>query len=50
MQLHKEHIARAIKALEYYRDRVAGSEYVWDRYEETVKALEAYQDEYSTED
>ena len=50
MQLHEDHIARAIKALEYYRDRVAGSEYMYDRYEETVAALKAYQDQYSTED
>ena len=50
MQLHDDHIYRAIKALEYYRDTQAGHEYIWDRYESTIKALKAYQREYSTDD
>lgn len=50
MQLHDDHIYRAIVALEYYRDNQTGHDFIWNRYDETIRALKAYQDQYSTED
>lgn len=50
MQLHDDHIYRAIVALEYYRDNQTGHDLIWERYDETLRALKAYQDEYSTTD
>lgn len=47
MQLQDDHLYRAILALEYYRDNMTGHDYIWDRYDSTVRALKAYQENYT---
>ena len=49
MQIPQDHLYRAIQALAYYRDNVTGHDDIWDRYDETIKALEAYRQNYSTD-
>ena len=49
MQLPQDHLYRAIQALAYYRDNVTDHDVIWDRYDEAIKALESYRQNYSTE-
>lgn len=50
MQLSQDHLLRALRALAYYRDNMTGHDVIWDRYDEAIKAIEAYRENYSTEE
>lgn len=49
MQIPQNHLYRAIQALAYYRDHVTDHDDIWDRYDEAIKYLEAYRQNYSTD-
>ncbi len=50
MQLSQDNLLRALSALAYYRDNVTDHDVIWDRYDETIRAIEAYRQNYSTEE
>jgi len=49
MRLKEEDITRLILACELYKNST-GSEYMWDQYDELVKTLKTYLEQYSTDD
>ncbi len=49
MRLKEEDITRLILACELYKNST-GSEYMWDQYDQLVKTLKTYLEQYSTDD
>jgi hypothetical protein len=49
MRFSETDIDRLIKACEQYKI-LTGSDWIWDQYEELVKKLKTYRDQYSTEE
>jgi hypothetical protein len=49
MQLSPDTLLRALQALKYYQENQTGdSEEIWDRYENAIKEVERYRENYST--
>lgn len=49
MRLKEVDINRIIFACEHYKNST-GSEFIWDQYEDLIKTLKTYLEQYSTED
>jgi hypothetical protein len=47
MRLNDTDISRLITACKLYQERT-GSEYMWEQYDDLINKLNAYQDNYST--
>ena len=42
IQLNENDVCKLIKAAEYYRDKVTGSDHMWDEYDSTISKLYKY--------
>ena len=42
IQFNEEEVCRLIKAVQWYRDMVTGSDYMWDEYNDVMTKLYAY--------
>ena len=49
MRLKEEDITRLILACELYKNST-GSEFIWDKYDELVRTLKTYLEQYSTDE
>ena len=49
IQFNEDEVCRILRAVTYYRNHVAGSEYIWDRYDELVDKVHQYGEDASPE-
>ena len=47
IQFKEEEVCQIIRALTHYRDRVTGSDEIWDRYDDLIAKLYSYGEEAS---
>ena len=50
IQFKEDEVCQMVKALTYYRDRVTGTDEIWDRYNTIITKLYAYGEEASPTD
>ena len=49
IQFNEDEVCRLIKAVQWYRDMVTGSDYMWDEYNTVLTKLHSYGEEASPE-
>ena len=49
IQFNEAEVCRLIKAVQWYRDMVTGSDYMWDEYNDVMTKLYKYGEEASPE-
>ena len=42
IQFNETEVCRILRAVTYYRDEVAGSEYIWDQYDDLLNKVQQY--------
>ena len=47
IQFKEDEVCQMVRAITYYRDRVTGNEYMWDRYNDLIVKLYQYGEEVS---
>ena len=47
IQFNEDEVCKLIKAVQWYRDMVSGSDEVWDRYNDVLTKLHSYGEEAS---
>ena len=50
MRFNQDEVCQIIKAVTYYRDRVTGSAFMWDEYDQLIDKLNYYGEEVTDED
>ena len=48
IQFKEDEVCKLVRAITYYRDKVTGSDEIWDRYDALLTKIYAYGEEAST--